>query len=244
MREGKIMAEEKGDAGRDDVLLSVVIPTYNESATIRKVLSMVLKEPTEKEVIVVDDGSDDNTVGEVNSIDDERVRLLRHERNLGKGAAVCTGFRAVRGRYVLIQDADLEYDPENYPALLDPVLTGRADIVYGSRFLGGPHRVLYFWHFLANKLLTFWSNIYSNMNLSDMETGYKLFRREVVENLELREKGFGIEPEITQKVGRGGWRIFEVPISYYGRTYEEGKKIGIRDAVWACWCVVRYAIRD
>jgi glycosyltransferase involved in cell wall biosynthesis len=205
---------------------------------------MVLKEPTEKEVIVVDDGSDDNTVGEVNSIDDERVRLLRHERNLGKGAAVCTGFRAVRGRYVLIQDADLEYDPENYPALLDPVLTGRADIVYGSRFLGGPHRVLYFWHFLANKLLTFWSNIYSNMNLSDMETGYKLFRREVVENLELREKGFGIEPEITQKVGRGGWRIFEVPISYYGRTYEEGKKIGIRDAVWACWCVVRYAIRD
>jgi glycosyltransferase involved in cell wall biosynthesis len=238
------MAEEKGDAGRDDVLLSVVIPTYNESATIRKVLSMVLKEPTEKEVIVVDDGSDDNTVGEVNSIDDERVRLLRHERNLGKGAAVCTGFRAVRGRYVLIQDADLEYDPENYPALLDPVLTGRADIVYGSRFLGGPHRVLYFWHFLANKLLTFWSNIYSNMNLSDMETGYKLFRREVVENLELREKGFGIEPEITQKVGRGGWRIFEVPISYYGRTYEEGKKIGIRDAVWACWCVVRYAIRD
>lgn len=225
-------------------LLSVVIPAYNEIATIEDILRLVVDNPVEKEVIVVDDGSTDGTAEAVREFEAPEVRLLQHERNQGKGAALRTGFADARGELVLIQDADLEYDPENYAALLEPFQKDRADIVYGSRFLGGPHRVLYFWHYAANKLLTLWSNVVSNLNLTDMETGYKVFRREVLTNLHLKEKSFGVEPELTQKLARRDWRIFEVPISYYGRTYEEGKKIGLKDAFRAVWCVVRYALAD
>jgi len=228
----------------DRPLLSVVIPAYNEIGTIADILRLVLDEPTEKEVVVVDDGSTDGTAEEVEKFANRGVRLVQHERNQGKGAALSTGFAAAEGRIIMVQDADLEYDPEHYAALMAPLLGDRADVVYGSRFLGGPHRVLYFWHFLANRMLTFWSNLWSNTNLSDMETGYKVFRREVVAELALKQKGFGVEPELTQKIARGDWRIFEVPISYYGRTYEEGKKIGLKDALWAFWCVVRYAVAD
>lgn len=224
--------------------LSVIIPAYNEIATIGDILNRVLENNIEKEIIVVDDGSRDGTADKVREYENQGVQLIQHERNQGKGAALRTGFDAARGELVLIQDADLEYDPENYAALLDPFEKNRADVVYGSRFLGGPHRVLYFWHFVANKLLTFWSNAVSNINLSDMETGYKVFRREVLEDIELKEKSFGVEPELTQKLARRDWRMFEVPISYYGRTYEEGKKIGITDAFRAFWCVVRYAFAD
>lgn len=224
--------------------LSVVIPAYNEIATISEILDRVLKNPVNKEVIVVDDGSSDGTADKVKEYEQDNVRLIQHELNQGKGAALRTGFDAAEGDIVLIQDADLEYDPENYETLLEPFRKNRADVVYGSRFLGGPHRVLYFWHFVANKLLTFWSNAVSNINLSDMETGYKVFRREVIEDIELKEKSFGVEPELTQKLARRNWRIFEVPISYYGRTYEEGKKIGFTDAFRAFWCVIRYAITD
>jgi len=227
-------------------LVSVVIPAYNEAGTIGTLLRKVLDSPLgrQMEVIVVDDGSVDDTAVQAEAFRAAGVRLVRHERNLGKGAALRTGFKAARGSIIIVQDADLEYDPENYQALVQPVLDGRADVVYGSRFLGGPHRVLYFWHYVANRILTLWSNMFSNLNLSDMETGYKVFRREVLEGLKLRERRFGIEPELTQKVARGGWRVFEVPISYYGRTYEEGKKIRALDALRAIWCVVRYALAD
>lgn len=224
--------------------LSVVIPAYNEVSTIADILQLVLDNPIDKEVIVVDDGSTDDTPQEILQFRDRGVKLLRHERNRGKGAALRTAFEAAEGEIVLIQDADLEYDPENYEVLLHPFDKNRADVVYGSRFLGGPHRVLYFWHYVANKLLTLWSNAVSNLNLTDMETGYKAFRREVLDEIELKERSFGVEPEITQKLARGDWRIFEVPISYYGRTYEEGKKIGILDAFRAFWCVIRYALAD
>jgi glycosyltransferase involved in cell wall biosynthesis len=234
---------DDGDEG-DRPELTVVIPAYNEQATIADILDKVLATPHPKEVLVVDDGSADDTPRLVQEYADRGVRLIQHEQNQGKGAALQTGFKAARGEIILIQDADLEYDPENYDALLAPIRTGRADVVYGSRFLGGPHRVLYFWHFVANKLLTTWSNMVSNLNFSDMETGYKVFRREVVSRLELKEKSFGIEPEMTQKVARGNWRMFEVPISYYGRTYEEGKKIGMLDAVRAFWCVLKYRFFD
>jgi glycosyltransferase involved in cell wall biosynthesis len=224
--------------------LSVVIPAYNEVATIEEILRRVLANSVDKEIIVVDDGSTDATAEKVRAFDAQGVRLIQHKRNQGKGAALRTGFDAARGLIVLVQDADLEYDPENYEKLLQPIQDDVADVVYGSRFLGGPHRVLYFWHFVANKVLTLWSNVVSNLNLSDMETGYKVFRREVLADIELKEKGFGVEPELTQKLSRRDWRIFEVPISYYGRTYEEGKKIGIKDAFRACWCVIRYGMAD
>ena len=235
---------EQAGSAQERPPLSVIIPAYNEAGTIGTVLRRVLESPVEKEVVVVDDGSTDGTAGEVEEFREAGVRLVRHGRNRGKGAALRTGFDAARGRIILIQDADLEYDPENYVALLKPLMDGRADVVYGSRFSGGPHRVLYFWHHAANRALTLWSNLLSNINLSDMETGYKVFRREVVEGLKLRERGFGIEPELTQKIARRGWRIYEIPISYYGRTYEEGKKIRLKDALWAAWCVVRYALAD
>ena len=231
-------------ADHDRPFLSVVIPAYNEIATIGEILGKVLENPVEKQVIVVDDGSTDATAEEVRKFEDRGVRLIQHECNQGKGAALRTGFDAARGQVVLVQDADLEYDPENYEELLQPIRDDMADVVYGSRFLGGPHRVLYFWHYAANKLLTLWSNVVSNINLSDMETGYKVFRREVLAEIELKEKSFGVEPELTQKLARRDWRIFEVPISYYGRTYEEGKKIGLKDALWAFWCVVRYGMAD
>ena len=224
--------------------VSVIIPAYNEVGTIGELIRRVLATDLDKEVLVVDDGSTDGTAEEAEKWADRGVRLLRHGKNLGKGAALRTGFGEARGRIIIIQDADLEYNPEEYGTLLDPILRDEADVVYGSRFLGGPHRVLFFWHFVGNRLLTLLSNMLSNLNLTDMETGYKVLRREVVEGMALRERGFGVEPELTQKLARAGWRIYEVPISYYGRTYEEGKKIGLWDALWALWCLVRYRVAD
>jgi len=231
-------------AGEGQPLLSVLVPAYNEIATIREILRRVMASPLDKEVIVVDDGSTDGTAEAVERLDYENLRLRRHEANAGKGAAVCTGMREARGRIVLIQDADLEYNPKQYEQLIQPILDDNADVVYGSRFLGGPHRVLYFWHYLGNRFITLMSNVFSNLNLSDVETCYKVFRREVVQDLELKEKGFGIEIELTQKIARRKWRVYEVPISYYGRTYEEGKKIGWKDGVKALWCILRYRWGD
>jgi glycosyltransferase involved in cell wall biosynthesis len=222
--------------------LSVVIPCYNEAPTVKEVLINVLESPFVSEVLVVDDGSTDGTLDIVRSVADERVRVLTQPRNFGKGAAVRRGFSEARADFVVVQDADLEYDPAEYSVLLEPLLDGRADVVYGSRFLADrPHRVLFFWHAVGNRLLTTASNIFTNLNLTDMETGYKVLRREVVEGLDLREERFGFEPEITAKIARRGLRIYEVGISYSGRTYAEGKKIGWRDGVHAARCILRYS---
>ena len=215
--------------------LSVVIPVYNEVGTIKEIVSRVQAVDLEKEIIIVDDGSTDGTrelLQEI-TLSHENVRVLYHDRNQGKGAALRTGFEGATGGIVIIQDADLEYDPREYPVLLEPILDGRADIVYGSRFLGGPHRVLFFWHYLGNKFLTLLSNVLTNLNLSDMETCYKVFRREVLSDIELKSNRFGFEPEFTAKVAKKGFRIYETPISYSGRTYAEGKKIGWKDGVKA-----------
>ena len=225
--------------------LSVVIPVYNEAATIAHLIERVRKAPIElpMELIVVDDASSDGTRAILEQLAAESpgdLRLLMHPVNRGKGAAVRTGLAEVRGEIVLIQDADLEYDPRDYPLLLEPILEGQADVVYGNRFHGGPHRVLYFGHYLANRALTLISNLVTGLNLSDMEVGYKVFRTEVVRRLELRSERFGIEPELTVKLARLGCRIYEVPIRYYGRTYEEGKKITWRDGVAALWFILRY----
>ena len=225
--------------------LSVVIPVYNEAATIAHLIERVRKAPIElpMELIVVDDASSDGTRAILEQLAAEGpsdLRLLTHPVNRGKGAAVRTGLASVRGEIVLIQDADLEYDPRDYPLLLEPILEGQADVVYGNRFHGGPHRVLYFGHYVANRALTLISNLVTGLNLSDMEVGYKVFRTEVVRRLELRSERFGIEPEITVKLSRLRCRIYEVPIRYYGRTYEEGKKITWRDGVAALWFILRY----
>lgn len=220
--------------------LSIVIPVYNERATLPKVLQKVKKSPFEKEIIIVDDGSEDGTREFLRGLNEDGVRVFYHDRNRGKGAAVRTGFREASGDVVIVQDADLEYDPEDYPNLLEPILDGRADVVYGSRFLGGPHRVLFFWHYAGNRILTLLSNMLTNLNLTDMETCYKAFRREVIQSLELKSNGFDIEPEITVKVARAGYRIYETPISYSGRDYREGKKITWKDAVPAVWALVRF----
>ncbi len=226
--------------------LSVVMPAYNEKQTIREIVARVLAVdlgPIQKELVIVDDGSTDGTRDLLREMDGKSgVRVLFQPRNMGKGAAVWTGLRASTGDVVVIQDADLEYDPTEYPLLLGPILDGKADIVYGSRFLGNPHghRVLYFWHTVGNRLLTFMSNVFTNLNLTDMETCYKMMTREVVDRLDLESKRFGIEPEITCKVARMRARIFEVPISYSGRTYEEGKKIGLKDAFQAVWVILKF----
>lgn len=227
--------------------LSVVIPAYNERATIEEILRRVSNAPVpedvELEIVVVDDGSTDGTrelLREKTLEGDPPFRLIEQEVNQGKGAAIRAGFRAATGDVLLIQDADLEYNPRDYPQLLQPILDDQADVVYGSRFLGGPHRVLFFWHSVGNRFLTMLSNMLTDLNLSDMETGYKAFRREVLEGLTLRSNRFGIEPELTAKVARRGARIFEVPISYWGRTYAEGKKIGWKDGVAAIWAILRY----
>jgi glycosyltransferase involved in cell wall biosynthesis len=223
-------------------VLSVVMPCFNEEATVADSIAKVLDSPWVGELVVVDDCSSDRSREIVRGIDDPRVVLISHEVNQGKGAALRTGFKSADLRYVVIQDADLEYDPADYGQLLQPLVQGKADVVYGSRFLGGaPHRVLYFWHSIGNRLLTTASNAFTNLNLTDMETCYKAFRREVLEGIEIEEDRFGFEPEITAKVAAAGWRIYEVGISYQGRTYEEGKKIGWRDGVRAFVCIVRYS---
>lgn len=222
--------------------LSVVVPCYNEEATVKELLSRVLGSPWVAEVIVVDDGSTDGTEMAVRSVADDRIRFIQQHSNQGKGAALRRGFEAVTADFVIIQDADLEYNPGEYGHLLERLISGDADVVYGSRFMTDrPRRVLYFWHSVGNRLLTTLSNAFTNLNLTDMETCYKAFRREVVESLHLEEDRFGIEPEITAKVAAGGWRVWEVGISYSGRTYAEGKKIGWRDGFQALRCIVLYS---
>lgn len=242
---GPIVLEEQqrepGGAG-DRRCLSVVMPCYNESATIPTVAASVLASPLTAELIIVDDGSTDETLARALALDDERVRVLAQRPNQGKGAALRRGFAEASFPYVIVQDADLEYDPREFEQVLGPILDGRADVVFGSRFLSDrPHRVLYYWHAVGNRILTTASNMFTNLNLTDMETCYKAFRREVIESFVIEEDRFGFEPEITAKVAGSGWRIYEVGISYAGRTYEDGKKIGWRDGIRAMYCIVRYS---
>ena len=225
--------------------LSVVIPVFNESKTIRDIVRQVKAVPVEKEILIVDDGSTDGTREILREMESEGMRVFLQPSNQGKGAAVSVGFRNAVGDVVVVQDADLEYDPQELPKLLKPIEAGHADVVYGSRFLGGgERRVLYCWHTVGNRFLTLVSNMFTNLNLTDMETCYKMFRSEVVRSLTIESRRFGIEPEITAKVARRGYRIYEVPISYYGRTYEEGKKIGWKDAVSALWTIVKHGVRE
>ena len=220
--------------------LSVVIPVYNEAATIREILRKVCSVPFEKEVIVVDDGSTDGTRDILRDEAPAGIVLLSQDRNRGKGAALRAGFQRVTGDIVLVQDADLECDPADYPRLLKPILDGKADVVYGSRFGSETHRVLFFWHYVGNRFLTTLSNMFTNLNLSDMETCYKTFRAEILKRLVLKSNRFGFEPEFTAKVARLGCRIYEVPVSYHGRGYESGKKITWKDGLTAIACIVRY----
>jgi len=241
--------------------LSVVIPVYNERATLEEILYRVQSVDIEKEIILIDDNSRDGSRELLQQLAasaaqsppavvtlprtghplrTDNLRVFLQEQNRGKGAALRRGFQEARGELVVVQDADLEYDPQEYFKLLEPIEKGMADVVYGSRFLGGPHRVLYFWHYVTNRFLTLLSDAFTGLNLSDVWTCYKVFRREVLESIELREDRFGIEPEITAKVAAGNWRVYEVPISYWGRTYAEGKKIGWKDGVRALWCILRY----
>jgi glycosyltransferase involved in cell wall biosynthesis len=225
-------------------LLSVVIPVYNEKDFLAEVVRQVQVTPYRKEIIIVDDGSTDGTREVADRLQSDEVRLFRHERNRGKGAALRTGFAQTKGEIVIIQDADLEYSPTDYPALLQPILDGRADAVFGSRFLGGPHRVLFFWHRLGNALLTTLSNMMTNLDLSDMETGYKAFRGDLARRLRIRSDRFGVEPEMTAKLARMKARIYETPISYRGRDYAEGKKITWRDGLSALWQIFRFRFFD
>jgi glycosyltransferase involved in cell wall biosynthesis len=227
--------------------LSVVMPVYNESATLKRVIEKVLAVPLEIELICVDDGSRDGSVEILKElqIHHPQIKIALQPKNMGKGAALRRGIQEATGVYVVIQDADLEYDPSEYPVLLDPLIQGKADVVYGSRFLGGhAHRVLYFWHSVGNWLLTLFSNILTNVNLSDMETCYKMFRCEVIQAIPIVENRFGFEPEITVKIAKRRLRIYEVGISYWGRTYEEGKKIGWKDGMRALWCLLKYSIKE
>jgi glycosyltransferase involved in cell wall biosynthesis len=244
------------------VKLSVVIPVYNERFTIEELLWRVISNKIDKEIVIVDDCSTDGTrivlqqldsaskqapsfmtlpsIGR--SINAQNIHVIFHERNQGKGAALRTGFKAAKGEMVLVQDADLEYDPEDYYRLLDPIERGVADVVYGSRFLGGPHRVLFFWHAVGNKFLTLISNMLSNLNLTDVWTCYKVFKKQVLGTIELQENRFGFEPEITAKIAKARWEVYEVPISYNGRTYAEGKKITWKDGIRGLYCTVKYNV--
>lgn len=222
--------------------LSIVMPVYNEKDTIQKIIPRVLNVDVglEKELVIVDDFSQDGTRDILAKLNDPRIKVHFHPKNMGKGSALQTGFAKASGEIVLVQDADLEYDPNEYPNLLQPVLDGRANVVYGSRFLSGPHRVLFFWHYLGNKMLTTFSNMLSNLNLTDMETCYKVFKKSVLDKIKLKSKRFGFEPEVTIKIAKMKVRIYEVPISYSGRDYSEGKKIGWKDGFAAIFHIIRY----
>jgi len=244
--------------------VSIVIPVYNERAFIEEVLLRVQASPIDKEILVIDDKSTDGTRALLEELDKAQsggmrdvpvqngksrlslgnIRFLFQPQNAGKGAALRRGFEAASGDVVLVQDADLEYDPKDYEKLLEPILDGKADVVYGSRFLGGPQRVHYFWHYCGNKFLTLLSDVFTNLKLTDMETCYKVFRREVLQNIKLESDRFGFEPEITAKISKGTWRIYEVSISYAGRTYAEGKKITWRDGISTLWCILRFNLFD
>jgi len=260
-----IMARQRySPSALRDPKVSIVIPVYNEKSTIDEILRRVLDTETRKEVIVVDDCSTDGTRQILENMaarqangeafapaqDGSDPIVLRDLKfcfqtpNQGKGAALRRGFEQVTGDIVLVQDADLEYDPRDYEVLLEPIIDGRADVVYGSRFLGGPQRVHYFWHYVANRMLTLLSDIFTNLKLSDMETCYKVFRREVLTGVQIKSNRFGFEPEITAKIAKHKWRIYEVPITYAGRTYEEGKKITWKDGLQALWCIIRYKFSD
>jgi glycosyltransferase involved in cell wall biosynthesis len=253
-----------GGGNQPSVKVSIIIPVYNERAYIEEVLLRIQAISLEREVFVIDDGSTDGTRDLLRDFEKaqaagqtevpvqngramlslQNIHFLFQDRNYGKGAALRRGFEMANGEIVLVQDADLEYDPKDYPKLLEPILDGRADVVYGSRFLGGPQRVHYFWHYAGNKFLTLLSDMLTNLKLTDMETCYKVFRREVIQNIHFRSDRFGFEPECTAKVARGNWRIYEVPISYSGRTYAEGKKITWRDGFTTLWCILRYNLFD
>lgn len=234
----------------DDFTLSVVIPVYNERETLETLIERVKAVPIQKEIILVDDGSTDGTQEKLHRLNGyrdshNRIAVHFHEKNRGKGAALRTGFLQTTGDVVLVQDADLEYSPNEYPRLLLPILRDEADVVFGSRFLGDqPHRVLYFWHYVGNKVITMLSNCFTNLNFTDIETCYKVFRGNIIREIapQLQQERFGIEPELTSRMSRGGWRVFEVSISYHGRTYAQGKKIGWRDGIQAIWCIVRYGL--
>ena len=229
--------------------LSVVIPVFNEERWIRELIRRVQAVDIPKEIVIVDDYSTDSTRSILKELESDEVRVFFQPKNQGKGAALREGFKHCTGDLVIVQDADWEYDPAEYPKLIQPILDGRADVVVGSRFIGESHRVLYYWHSVANRMLTTLSNWFTNLNLTDMETCYKVFRREVIQGMKLKSNRFGFEPEVTAKMARkkpdgSRWRVYEVPISYSGRTYEEGKKIGLKDAFQALYCIVRYWLAD